>query len=58
MKKIIKLVWQGGNIPRGPVPGMAPQPYQGYNYPNNMAPQNGGQQGNVIYSSMQAGEQS
>jgi hypothetical protein len=35
---------------------MAPQGYQGFNYPtNSMPPQNGSQPTNVIYSSMQAG---
>ena len=48
---------QSNSLPRGPVPGMAPQGYQGFSYPTNaMPPQNGAQPANVIYSSMQPGK--
>ena len=48
---------QSNSLPRGLVPGMAPQGYQGFSYPTNaMPPQNGAQPANVIYSSMQPGK--
>jgi hypothetical protein len=57
---VLYLNWfdffQGGSLPRGPVPNMAPQSYQGFPYPANaMPPQNGSQPSSVIYSGMPAG---